>query len=277
MVTDITHQKKIEKEIREIHKQTRDSIEYASLIQTSLIPDEQYFKKYFKEYFTLWEPKDIVGGDIYLFEELREKDECLLMVIDCTGHGVPGAFVTMLVKAIERQIIGKINHSDEVVSPSRILTIFNKSMKHLLKQETIDSISNAGFDGQIVYYNKKEKIVKYASARNEIFYIQNDELKVIKADRHSVGYKDSQADYQFTEHTIDVSDETTLYISTDGYWDQLGQETQRSFGKRRLKVMIEEIKNKPLLYQREQFIKNIQTYQGTMDRQDDITIVALKI
>jgi len=276
MVTDITRQKEIEKEIRRIHKQTKDSIEYASLIQQSLIPQERFLKDYFSEYFTILEPKDIVGGDIYLFEEVRE-GEALIMVIDCTGHGVAGAFVTMLVKAIERQIVGRINRDEELVSPAKILSIFNRSMKHLLKQESIDSISNAGFDGQVIYYNKKDKIVKFASARNELFYIQNNNLEVIKGDRHSVGYKDSKSDYQFTEHIIDVSKETTMYISTDGYWDQIGEQTQRSFGKRRFKAMIEDIKNEPMIDQKNKFIDTLKKYQGNMDRQDDITVLAIKL
>jgi len=279
MITDITKQKDMENEVRAIHKHTKDSIEYASLIQSALIPDNNLFRNYFKDYFAIWHPKDIVGGDIYLFEELRQNnDECLLMVIDCTGHGVPGAFVTMLVKAIERSIVSKINHNEnEIVSPSEILSVFNKSMKHLLKQEDRTSVSNAGFDGQILYYNKKDKIVKFASARNELFYIQDDEIKIIKGDRHSVGYKDSDANYEFTEHIIDVSKETSMYISSDGYWDQVGGEKERSFGKKRLQAMINEIKKETMAEQKEEFIYTLKDYQGDMDRNDDITVIGLKI
>ena len=278
MITDITKQKELEQEIRQMHKHTRESIEYASLIQTSLIPDNTIFRKYFNDYFVLWHPKDIVGGDIYFCEELKEKDECLLMVIDCTGHGVPGAFVTMLVKAIERQIVSKINHNEnEIVSPSEILSIFNQNIKYLLKQEEKESVSNAGFDGQIVYYNKKEKIIKCASARNSIFYVQDDEVIEIKGDRHSIGYKESNLDFQFIEHTINVTKETTIYLSTDGYWDQMGGESERSFGKKRFKALIENIKNEPMAEQQEEFIYTLRDYQGDVDRQDDITVIAFKI
>ncbi len=275
--TDVTFMEKSKKEIEEIHKHTRESIEYASLIQSALIPDNNLFRNYFKDYFAIWHPKDIVGGDIYLFEELRDKDECLLMVIDCTGHGVPGAFVTMLVKAIERTIIADINNSNKEVNTSDILSIFNKSMKQLLKQNDKSSISNAGFDGQILYYNKKDKIVKFASARNELFYIQNDEIKIIKGDRHSVGYKDSDINYDFTEHIIDVSIDTSLYISSDGYWDQLGGVKELCFGKKRLKAMIEKIKDEPMAEQQEEFIYTLHDYQGDMDKQDDVTVIGLKV
>jgi serine phosphatase RsbU (regulator of sigma subunit) len=278
MVTDITKQKEMENEIRNIHKHTRESIEYASLIQSSLVPDNELFRKYFQDYFTIWHPKDIVGGDIYLFEELRDENECLLMVIDCTGHGVPGAFVTMLVKAIERQIVTIIANNKELeVSPAWCLEYFNKNMKKLLHQEDGESISNAGFDGQIIYYNKAKKIVKCASAKNEIFYVQDDKVNKIKGDRHSIGYKDSNINFKFTEHTIDVSKPTTLYISSDGYWDQMGGEKERSFGKKRLVSLIDEIKDEPLAEQQEEFIYTLHEYQGNHERQDDVTFIGLKI
>ncbi len=264
-------------EIEEAHKHIKDSIEYASLIQGALIPDSSKFKEYFKDYFTIWEPKDMVGGDIYLFEELRNNDECLLMVIDCTGHGVPGAFVTMLVKAIERQIIAKIKHSDDVVSPAEILSTFNVSMKNLLKQDDANSVSNAGFDGQIVYFNKKEKIIKCASARNEIFYYQNDELSVIKGDRHSIGYKDSDAEYLFTEHVIDVSQEITLYIASDGFWDQNGGEKGLPYGKKRLKKMLERVHNETMPMQRKTFLDEFEAYRNGMEVNDDVTVVGLRV
>jgi len=275
--TNITEMENARIEIDEINKHTKESIEYAALIQSSLIPNNNLMRKYFKDQFVIWHPKDTVGGDIYLFDELRNEDECLLMVIDCTGHGVPGAFVTMLVKAIERQITSKINHSDETVSPAKILSVFNKNMKQLLKQEDISSVSNAGFDGQVVYYNKKDKILKTASARNEIFYYQNDELKVIKGDRHSIGYKDSDINFEFTEHTIDVSQETTIYISSDGYWDQNGGEKDLPFGKKRLKKMLERIHNESMADQQEEFLYTLEAYKADNDTNDDITVVGLKI
>ncbi len=154
--TDITNLENIRKELEQINQNIKDSIKYASIIQDALIPEEDLFKKYFSDFLTIWQPKDIVGGDIYLFEELRDENECILMVVDCTGHGVAGAFVTMLVKAIERQIISNIISSDEVVNPAKLLTVFNKSMKHLLKQEDQTSISNAGFDGAIYTIIKRE-------------------------------------------------------------------------------------------------------------------------
>ncbi|HRF57666.1 MAG TPA: PAS domain S-box protein, partial [Campylobacterales bacterium] len=212
MVTDITEQKRIENEFRILHQHTKESIEYASLLQHSLIPSSDLFKKYFSDHFVIWHPKDIVGGDIYLFDELERHNECLLFVIDCTGHGVPGAFVTMLVKAIEREIVSQINNDNTTdVSPAWILSYFNKTMKYLLRQDSDKAISNAGFDGAIIHYNKQNRVLKFAGAQTNLFYVQDGKLNTIKGDRHSIGYKKSNADFQFTEHTIQASSETRIY------------------------------------------------------------------
>ena len=278
MVVDISKQKEMENEIRQIHKHTKDSIEYASLIQHALIPSNDAFKGYYEDYFTIWHPKDIVGGDIYLFIELAEKEESLLMVIDCTGHGVPGAFVTMLVKAIERQMSAEIILNNEEVRPAKILSVFNKNMKHLLKQENDDSISNAGFDGGVLYYNKREKIIRYAGAETSLFYMdKNNDLKMIKGDRHSVGYKKSDINYRFKEYEIRVEKGMKFYLSTDGYIDQNGGKKGYPFGKKRFKSIIENHHEKPFKEQEKIFLEKLKGYQGDEERNDDVTLIGVKI
>lgn len=278
MVVDITVQKQIEAEIRQIHKHTQSSIEYASLIQHSLIPSNDLFRKYFSDYFTIWHPKDIVGGDIYLFEELRNDDECLIMVIDCTGHGVPGAFVTMLVKAIERQIAALIaSNPNEEVSPAWILQYFNQTMKKLLKQEDDDAISNAGFDGAVFYYNKKEEIVKFSGAELPLFYFEDEKLQIIKGDRHSIGYKKSNADYEFKEHTFKTKKGMQFYLTTDGYFDQNGGDKGFPFGKKKFQKILETYQNYTHADQQEVLLNELADYQKDEERNDDITVVGIKI
>lgn len=268
---------KSKKQIEKAHKETKDGISFASLIQGSLIASNGDFSKHYPDSFVIWEPKDIVGGDIYFYEELQNEDESLLMVIDCTGHGVAGGFLTMLVKAISRQIITKIKKNNAPVETAKILNSFNKIIKELMKQNDKNSLSNAGFDGQILYYNKKEKIIKCSCARNDIYYIQNGELHIIKADRQSIGYKDSDPNYIFTEHTIDVSIPTSLYLFSDGYVDQLGGEKNFSFGKSRLKKLIDTIKDESMDTQKEKLIKTLCDYRKDNERVDDITFIGLKV
>lgn len=260
-----------------LYNNLQDSISYAAQIQNAIIPQSQILKRYFSEHFVLWEPKDTVGGDIYLFEELRNDDECLLMVIDCTGHGVPGAFVTMLVKAIEREILGKINQSNEDVSPAKILQHFNSVMKKLLNQEDSNALSDSGFDGGIVYINKKEKILRFAGAQTPFIYIEDSQVKMIKGDRHSIGYRKSQDDYPFNDHTIEYSTQLQGYLITDGYIDQTGGENGFMFGRKNLLDLIDEHKENDLETQKNIFLERLKEYQKDHIRKDDITLMGFKL
>ena len=200
------------------------------------------------------------------------------MVIDCTGHGVPGAFVTMLVKAIERQVNTSILTTKDPVSPAGILSVFNKTMKHLLKQDDENSISNAGFDGGILYYNKKESIIKFAGAQTPLFYIdENRELQTIKGCRHSVGYKKSDASFRFEDHVIEAKKGMQFYLTTDGYLDQNGGSKGFPFGKKRFIKLIEENYTESFADQQEIFLDSLQQYQGDEERNDDVTLVGIKI
>jgi serine phosphatase RsbU (regulator of sigma subunit) len=264
-------------EIETVHRHTKDSIEYASLIQQALMPDAAVFQQFFHEHAILWQPKDVVGGDIYSFTQLRHEDEALLMVIDCTGHGVPGAFVTMLVKAIEQQIVTSILHRDDLVSPAEILTTFNQTLKRLLKQETQPSIHNAGFDGAVIYYNRRDKVIKFAGAQTPLFYIQNGQLTMVKGDRHSVGYHRSKADYVFTETVIPLNTPTSFYLTTDGMLDQSGGEAGFMFGKTRFSQLIVELDALNMADHPQKLKAALTAYQGQEMQNDDVTVVGFRL
>ena len=270
------------KNIEAIHKHTHDSIEYASLIQGALIPEKGILESYFKDHFVTWTPKDTVGGDIWLFDELRHEDECLLFFIDCTGHGVPGAFVTMIVKAVEREVVSKIKeHSEFDVSPAIIMAHFNKTMKTLLRQETEHSLSNVGFDGGIIYYNRKTQILKFAGAETPLFYTEVDgTLKTIKGNRYSVGYKKCDMNYEYKESILEVKDGMKFFCTTDGYLDQNGGERGFPFGKKRFKNIIKERYNEPMAELQTIFQLELMEYELAIednDRNDDITIIGFEI
>ena len=251
------------KEIELAHKHTRDSIEYASLIQGAVISQEKEIQPFFKDSFIYWMPKDTVGGDIWLFNELRHEDECLLMFIDCTGHGVPGAFVTMIVKAIEREIVSNLKkHPEFDISPAIIMAHFNKTMKVLLKQTSKDSKSNAGWDGGIIYYNKRTQILKFAGAETPLFYIdENQEFKTIKGNRYSVGYKKCSMDYEYKETILKVQEGMKFYCTTDGFLDQNGGGKDFPFGKKRFGNIIKENHTKNMDNQKEIFIDTMKEYE----------------
>ena len=284
MTVDITRQKDMEYKVRSIYRHTQDSIKYASLIQGAVLPDENILLDYFKDSFVYWMPKDTVGGDIWLFNELRHPDECLLLFIDCTGHGVPGAFVTMIVKAIEREIILKIKsdrYYDIDVSPAWIMKYFNKYMKTLLKQETKDSKSNVGWDGGIIYYNRRTQILKFAGAETPLFYVDTQgELNTIKGNRYSVGYKKCDLNYEYKESILEVEEGMKFYCTTDGYLDQNGGEKDFPFGKKKFSNIIKENSTKDMSYQKSIFLKTMADYEFMIennDRNDDMTVIGFEI
>jgi len=270
------------KEIETTYKHTRDSIEYAALIQGAILPDEKLMDYYFKDFFVHWVPKDTVGGDIWLFNELRHEDECLLFFIDCTGHGVSGAFVTMIVKAIEREVVTKIIDNPIMdVSPAWIMSYFNRTMKILLKQETKDSKSNAGWDGGIIYYNRRTQILKFAGAETPLFYTDSEKiLHTIKGNRYSVGYKKCDANYLYKETIINVQEGMNFYCTTDGFIDQTGGTKDFSFGKRRFENIIKENYTKSMEEQKRIFVQTMTEYENMVednDRKDDITVIAFEL
>ncbi len=270
------------KEIEATHKHTRDSIEYAALIQGAVIPEANLLDSYFKNYFVHWMPKDTVGGDIWLFDELRNEDECLLFFIDCTGHGVPGAFVTMIVKAVEREIVSKILEDSTMdISPAWVMAYFNRTMKLLLKQETKDSKSNAGWDGGVIYYNKKTQILKFAGAETPLFYTDVDgTFNTVKGNRYSVGYKKCAMDYEYKETILEVEEGMKFYCTTDGYLDQNGGEKGFPFGKKRFSNIIKENHLDTMANQKETFLNAMHDYEIMVennDRNDDMTVIAFEI
>ena len=264
-------------QVKETNEQMQKSIEFSSMIQRALIPHEENFKNFFSAYFRVWKPRDTVGGDIYFFETLRHKDEALLVVIDCTGHGVPGAFVTMLVKAIERNMIGFIKKNEEEVSPAKLLSVLNSSMKHLLRQEDKSSESNAGLDAGILYINKKENVARFAGAETDLYYSHEGDIKRLKGNRQSIGYRNSKLDYEYTDYEISLEEGIRFYLSTDGYLDQNGGDKGFPMGRKKFQSILQNNQEKTLAEVEGILFDALAEYQGKYESNDDITVVGVSL
>lgn len=278
LTKEVAIQKALRKDLSDALKLVGDSINYAAHIQSALIPDNELLSCFFKDYFVIWHPRDTVGGDIYLFTPLQDEGKCLLFVVDCTGHGVPGALVTMLVKAIERQIVAEImNRSQCEIDPGWMLNYFDESINKLLSQDNDANIANVGFDGGILYYNRKEQYIRFAGAATPLFYETGGKVQFIKGDRKSIGYKSSDSKHRFKSHHLDVKQGMKLYLSTDGYLDQVGGQNGFSFGKKRFQKLISDNFAESLADQKERFLYNLSDYQGEYKRRDDVTVIGLEI
>ncbi len=264
--------------LKEANQYLNQSIEYASYIQQSIISDSAILSLFFSDNFIIWEPKDkVVGGDIFFFEQVSAT-EILIMLSDCTSHGIPGAFITILIKALEKQLINKIKYGRiKASSPADMLSYFNRELKHILKQFDNSSKSNVGFDGGIVYYNREYKVITYSGAQTPLYYLDGNEMKMTKYDRQSVGYSTSDGNYKFTNITFSAEFVTKIYISTDGYYDQVGGNERMMFGKKRLGRTLEQIQNLEFKTQKINLLDYLIKYQGNETRRDDITLIGLKI
>jgi serine phosphatase RsbU (regulator of sigma subunit) len=261
------------KELERINTNIKDSIEYASLMQQAILPDVKILENFCLDSFICWNPKDIVGGDVYFFNMI-DQDSILIMVIDGAGHGVSGAFLTMLVKAIEEQIFAKIRDGKLEASPARILEYFNQSIKKMLHQ-TNNSEPNSGFDGGILYYNQKTKVCKYAGAKTPLYIVNNGELTSIRSDRKNVGYRRTKINQKYTEYDISIQENTKLYITTDGIPDQEGI-VGCPFGKERFKQILLENHHRPFSEQYDVLQECFLNFKGERSQNDDITAIGLK-
>ena len=259
---------KLQRANQEIHK----SLSHASLIQQTILPNSAILSAFTKESFIFWKPKDVVGGDIYFIDKLSE-DELLIMVIDGAGHGVSGAFVTLLVKAIQTQIISDIKAKLLEPSPAKILEYFNKNIKNILNQNR-DSKSNVGFDGAIVYVHKKSNKIVFSGANIPLLVVENGKLTTIKPNRQNVGYIRTKVEQKYKEHTLTTHSNMRLYIATDGYYDQKREDGKR-MGKSRFYEIIEILSSKPMGEQKKELVELFSTFISRYIQIDDVTVIGM--
>jgi serine phosphatase RsbU (regulator of sigma subunit) len=256
--------------ISEQKQKLTDSIDYAKRIQESILPSRDKIEDLLPEHFLLWEPRDVVGGDFYWMK--RTSEGYLLAVGDCTGHGVPGAFMTM----VSISILNRIAETAEDVDPASILQSMNRLVKETLHREQGgDLMSDDGLDIGLCFVSGDK--LSFAGAKTSLFMKNDQELKVIKGDRKSIGSIRTDNQFAFTNAEIAVSTGDSFYMTTDGYLDQNGGVKNISFGRQKLIEMIEQFHGKPLEEQEALFRSRLIDYMGDEPQRDDITILGFKV
>jgi serine phosphatase RsbU (regulator of sigma subunit) len=256
------------KELAQHNEKIMDSIDYAKRIQESILPEKSVLAGSFADYFVLWRPRDIVGGDFYWFKPCEEG--YLVAVGDCTGHGVPGAFMTMLtITALNR-----ISEDTSPKQPAELLSKLNRQIKETLRQDTKEGLTDDGLDIGLLYVTGRKAV--YAGAGCSLYVAAAGGMKSIKGDRRSVGYRKTMFDYPFTNHELSVDTADCLYLSTDGYFDQNGGDKNYSFGRRRFVELIERICMLPLHEQKQRLEHELQVYMKQEPQRDDITVLGIK-
>ena len=248
-----------------INKEVSSSIEVASLIQHGILPSLDIFDTYFSEHSIIWEPRDIVGGDIYFAEVLNE-DEVLIFCIDCTGHGVPGAFLTLLLKAVVDKVILHYKKTNEEIS--YILQNMYISLKRLLGNQ-----KNFDFDGLVLSYNKKKKKIQVVAQSGYMFVNQQNNIDFVKIPR----LKRGDISYNFSVVDLDVNEGDIIYISTDGFIDQKGGYKDFPLHKNKFIKMLEKYKGNALKDYKKLFMKDFEEHRGDSKRLDDVLVLSIKI
>jgi len=259
-----------------------ESIDYASVIQQSLSrPSREAMRRTLADHFLIWEPRDIVSGDFYYFHEYD--DGFLVVLFDCTGHGVPGAFMTLIMSAFLQSALNAVSHDD----PSGLIGAVNRQVKtamgHIEHQHAApqdeDEGADDGMDAAFIWVDTQKRTLTYAGAHLPILLLRPDsgDVEVIEGDRLGVGYAATPMDQVWQNHQIDLPQGTSVYCFTDGCVDQLGGEKRIAFGKRRTREVILKHRSKTLPEQRAELLAALQRYQGEEQRKDDVSAIGFRI
>jgi ligand-binding sensor domain-containing protein/serine phosphatase RsbU (regulator of sigma subunit)/ABC-type amino acid transport substrate-binding protein len=249
-------------------KEITDSIFYAERIQRSLLPPVNILKLILPEHFILFKPRDIVSGDFYWISE--KSDKIYLAAVDCTGHGVPGALMSMLGISFLNEIVTK---SDEI-GPEEILNQLRKYIIKALKQVGQVGETKDGMDMSILVFDKAQKSLSFAGANNPLYFIRNGELKEIKGNNMPVGIHEQMN--PFTCHTIDIMRGDTFYIFSDGYADQFGGPKAKKFMYTNFKTLLMTLQTKSMREQGKILDDTLEAWKGDVDQIDDIIVIGLR-
>jgi serine phosphatase RsbU (regulator of sigma subunit) len=266
-VLELIEVQKVELELKD--KNITDSLIYAQRIQEALLPSETYFRKHFAESFILFKPKNIVSGDFYWIGEKGGK--VFIVAADCTGHGVPGALMSM----IGLKIIEKAINEDNFEVPSSILAVMNKALeKTFSREKNIGTIIRDGMDIGLCVIDKKRKKVEYAGAFFPLYLIRDGSLVEIVADKIIIGMNPEELPY--TDHEIDLLDDDIFYIFSDGYVDQFGGLGNKKFMYRRFRYLLTTIHGFPVDDQKAILEENIRTWMGVNEQVDDMMVIGFR-
>lgn len=269
--------------VEEQNTQITASIAYAQRIQQATLPNLDKIRASFLDSFIVFRPLQIVSGDFYWFLELGEKR--FLGAFDCTGHGVPGAFMAL----VANELLNEIVVHKKIISPDKILEALHKSIQYALKQnETKDQDS---IDGSLMCIEKKNNqnenpnenqhyIVQIASAKNSVYLFDNvdlKELKEIKGDRNSIGGNAPEGQVTFRLHSLEITQQTDFYMLSDGLQDQFGEKRNKKFMKKRVRELLTEITTYESSLQKRTIESTIDAWKGSREQTDDILVMGVRL
>jgi sigma-B regulation protein RsbU (phosphoserine phosphatase) len=265
-----------QKEIVEIQKTAiTDSIRYARRIQSAMLPPGEFLNYYLPDSFILYLPRDIVSGDFYWLRSLSEK-RIMICVADCTGHGVPGAFMSMLGMSLINDIVNinedRILNND--FTPADILNELRERIKSSLRQTGKDGEARDGMDLSLCFIEKDTGLLKYSGANNSVYIINNGELTELKATRNPIGIYLNET--SFANNSVEIATGSVLYMFSDGYSDQIGSDG-RKFLSKNFKKLVCEISHLTVTEIKEILLKTHLDFRKEEEQVDDILVLGIKV
>ena len=255
-----------------------DSIEYASIIQQAILPSEEEVNNQFENHFILYKPKDIVSGDFYWIHE--ETDRVLLAVADCTGHGVSGAFVSLMGHNLLNETINENHH----YNPSEILYELNNKILNSLKQNSKNTSAKYGMDISLISVDKKTGKLEFAGAHNPLLIFRNNsangkniEYFQIKANQRSIGTYKKEGEPGFTNHTFQLTKGDMLYMFSDGYVDQIGGPYGKRIMSQPFRDILQSVCQLEIPEQKKLLDETIINLKGKQNQTDDILVVGIRV
>lgn len=264
------HQIEEQKEaLAEKNQEITDSINYAKRIQSALIPSEKEFNSFFKDSFVYFKPKDIVSGDFYW---ISQKDNRIFYVTaDCTGHGVPGGFMTMLGMSFLDQIINE----KEIWEPAEVLNILRDRIISTLKQTGVSGESKDGMDIVLCCIDKEKSTLQYSAANNSLYLFRNNEFIEYKPDKQPCGFYHELK--PFTSHEIKLLEGDCIFTFTDGFADQFGGPKGKKFKYKKLEDLIVSMQSKGFTEQRNELDAAFEGWRGSLEQIDDVCIIGVRV
>ncbi|MEM6297776.1 MAG: tetratricopeptide repeat protein [Bacteroidota bacterium] len=249
-----------------------DSIHYAQRIQNAILPTKEQLTEFFPEHFIFFRPRDIVSGDFYWFGDLsKEQGKVVLSVIDCTGHGVPGAFMSMVCNDLLNYLVNE----KQLTEPDQILTELHKEIRRALRQDQGDN--RDGMELGVVAWDKNENTVSFAGAKNSLVYYQDGKRNRLTGSKRAIGGDHRSGKYHFESHEIKIDRPTTLYLFSDGYKDQFGGKRERKFMSKHFLRLLDDLHTLPMEEQRNKLETTFDDWRGDLNQLDDVLVMGVRI
>jgi serine phosphatase RsbU (regulator of sigma subunit) len=253
------------------NKELTDNMYYAAFVQQGILPQDRHLKRLFSEYFVIYHPQNIIGGDLYWV--CRKNEWQIFAVADCTGHGVSGALLSVLaVSFLNYLVLGK-----EFVSLGKVLEELDRKWIETFQQGVELGYNNDWMEIGICAFNSKTRELRYSGAFNNLVYMADDKVKTLPGNRYPIGGWQLEQQRSFNDHSVILPENTMLYLYTDGIKDQFGDFSKKRFSSKRFTQLLKNVNHLPSHRQKEKIETEFNFWKGEEPQTDDVCLMGVRL